>query len=97
LQHSCCDAVDETLLDALAQLAPDLLVASTHARSGLARILFGSVAAGVARNLHSPTLLLPLGGQQLVDASSGTLQRARFLLPVGNAHEAQAAVDAWSW
>jgi nucleotide-binding universal stress UspA family protein len=94
LQYSCCDEVDETLLDAFVQLAPDLLVASTHARSGLARILLGSVAEGVARNLRVPTLLLPLGGPQLVDASSGVLRLARILVPAGNAADAQAAVDA---
>lgn len=94
VQHSCCDAVDETLLDAFAALAPDLLVASTHARSGLARILFGSVAEGVARNLRAPTLLLPHGGPQLVDAGSGALRLARILLPLGDAREAQAVVDA---
>jgi universal stress protein E len=94
VQHACCDSVDETLLDAFTQLAPDLLVASTHARSGLARILFGSVAEGVARNLSAPTLLLPLGGPQLVDAGSGALRLARMLLPLVNAREAQAAVEA---
>jgi nucleotide-binding universal stress UspA family protein len=94
VQHSCCDSVDETLLDALARLEPDLLVAGTHARGGIARFLFGSVAEGVARNLHVPTLLLPLGGPQLVDASTGAIQLARMLLPVSNAHDAQMAVDA---
>lgn len=94
VQHSCCDSVDETLLDALARIEPDLLIASTHARSGLARLLFGSVAEGVARNLRAPTLLLPLDGPQLADASTGALRLARMLLPVGNARDAQAAVDA---
>jgi nucleotide-binding universal stress UspA family protein len=92
--HSCCDEVDETLLDAFTQLDPDLLVASTHARKGLARVLFGSVAEGVARNLRAPTLLLPLAGPQLVDAKSGALRLARILLPVSSKREAQAAVDA---
>jgi len=94
VQHACCDSVDETLLDALTSLEPDLLVASTHARGGIARFLFGSVAEGVARNLRAPTLLLPLDGPQLVDASTGALRLARMLLPVGNARDAQAAVDA---
>jgi len=94
VQHACCDSVDETLLDALTRLEPDLLVASTHARNGLARFVFGSVAEGVARNLHTPTLLLPLGGPQLADASTGALRLARILLPVSNARDAQAAVDA---
>jgi nucleotide-binding universal stress UspA family protein len=52
------------------------------------------VAEGVARNLRAPTLLLPLGGPKLVDASSGMLRLTRALLPVSHAREAQAAVDA---
>ena len=94
IQHTCCDEVDETLLDALAQVTPDLLIASTHARSGIARIFLGSVAEGVARNLRAPTLLLPLGGPSFVDGSSGALRLTRMLLPVGGTREAQAAVNA---
>jgi len=94
IQHACCDAVDETLLDALHQLQPDILVASTHARSGLPRLLWGSVAEGVARNVRVPTLLLPLDGKQLLDPRSGTLWLSRVLLPVSNQQDAQRAVDA---
>jgi nucleotide-binding universal stress UspA family protein len=94
VQHSCCDSVDETLLDALARIEPDLLVVGTHARGGIARFLFGSVAEGVARNLRAPTLLLPLDGPQLADARTGALRLARMLLPVSDARDAQAAVDA---
>jgi nucleotide-binding universal stress UspA family protein len=94
VQHSCCESVDETLLDALHRLMPDLVIASTHARSGIARLLLGSVAEGVARNLKVPTLLLPLGGRQIVEAQTGAVRLERMLLPAGNARDAQRAVDA---
>lgn len=63
ISHSCCDDVADTLLDAMNELSPDLIVASTHARTGLSRLLSGSVAEGVARNVTVPTLLLPRGGR----------------------------------
>jgi nucleotide-binding universal stress UspA family protein len=97
VQHDCCDAVDETLLDALGRLRPDLLVASTHARAGLSRLLFGSVAEGVARNFRGTTLLVPQGEPGLFDPDSGALRLERALVPVGGAHgaaDAQWAVDA---
>src|SRR5688500_12975778 len=51
IQHQCCDDTADTLLDALLRLKPDLVVSATHARTGLDRMLRGSVAEGVARNV----------------------------------------------
>lgn len=92
--HQCCDDPTDTLLDALGRLKPDLVVAATHARTGLDRLLAGSVAEGVARNVSSPTLLLPLDGERMVDARSGAIRLDRVLVPAGDADEAQQAIDA---
>jgi hypothetical protein len=64
-RESCSAAslVDDTQRFAVVNLPP---------REALSEL----VAEGVALNLHSPTLLSPLGGPQLVDASSGTLAAA---------------------
>lgn len=36
----------------------DLVVLGTHGRSGVSRLLFGSVAEGVVRGAHTPILLM---------------------------------------
>jgi nucleotide-binding universal stress UspA family protein len=92
--HSCCDDVTDTLLDALRKLSPDLIVAATHARTGLARLLSGSVAESVARNVTVPTLLLPIEGACFVDRATGRVNLKRILVPAGSDEEAQQAVDA---
>lgn len=95
--QSCCDDPADTLVDALARLKPDLVVAATHARSGVRRLFAGSVAEGVARNIRAPTLLLPLGGRAFVDETKGTIEIDTLLVPVGSAREAAAGVDAAIW
>jgi nucleotide-binding universal stress UspA family protein len=92
--HTCCDDVTDTLLDALRGLAPDLIVAATHARTGLARLFSGSVAEGVARNVRVPTLLLPFAGECFVDRENGRVNLKRMLVPAGSQDEAQQAIDA---
>jgi nucleotide-binding universal stress UspA family protein len=92
--HQCCDDATETLLDAMRELGPDLVVAATHARTGLERLLSGSVAEAVARNLSTPVLLLPLDGTRFVEQQSGAIRLERVLAPAGSLIEAQAAVDA---
>ena len=91
--HDCCDDVIDTLLDAFRELRPALVVSATHARSGVARLLSGSVAEGVARNVGAPTLLLPIGGAGFVHAGSGRLDLKRILVPAGSSAEAQPALD----
>jgi nucleotide-binding universal stress UspA family protein len=91
--HECCDDTVDTLLDAFRDLRPDLLVAATHARSGVARLLSGSVAESVARNVGAPTLLLPIGGAGFVHPGSGQVDLRRILVPAGSAAEAQRALD----
>ena len=38
----------------------DLIVMSTHGRSGLSRLIYGSVAEAVLRGAHVPVLLVPV-------------------------------------
>jgi nucleotide-binding universal stress UspA family protein len=88
------ESIEESLLGAISGLKPELVVASTHARTGLGRILFASIAEGVARNLQAPALLLPLDCEPFVDAGSGALRLQRLLVPVATASDAQRAVRA---
>lgn len=51
-------AVAETLVDYAQTHQIDLIVMSTHGRSGLSRWVFGSVAERVLRGAHCPTLIV---------------------------------------
>lgn len=97
--HECPghDDVPDELIKACESLRPELVVLSTHARKGLARVLAGSVAEAVARNVKIPTLLLPIGGAGFVDADTGALDLARLLVLGGSEADAQLGVDASAW
>lgn len=92
--HECCDDVADTLVDAIQRAAPTLVVAGTHAEHGLAALLRGSVAEAVARNIRAPSLIVPNGTRGFVDASTGTIDLRRVLVPVGSDVDAGAALAA---
>jgi nucleotide-binding universal stress UspA family protein len=94
ISHYCCDAVIDTLLDALNSLQPDLLVCATAARSGAAWLLAGSTAEGLARNLPGPTLLLPHDGKVFVNGKTGDIRLRRVLVAAGSEQDAQRGCDA---
>jgi nucleotide-binding universal stress UspA family protein len=48
------------IVGAAREAGVDLIAMTTHGRSGLSRLLFGSVAEAVLRRAHVPLLLLPL-------------------------------------
>ncbi len=50
----------EMIVDVAQERAVDLIVMSTHGRSGVSRLLYGSVAEAVLRGAHLPILLIPL-------------------------------------
>lgn len=55
------DSLDRTanvILDTAEELKTDLLVLGSHGRSGLSRVLFGSVAETVSKKATMPVLLL---------------------------------------
>jgi nucleotide-binding universal stress UspA family protein len=51
-------AVVPTILAAADRLSADLIVLGTHGRTGLARLVLGSVAEGVAHRAHVPVMLV---------------------------------------
>ena len=83
----------EDVLAVLRRLAPDLLVASTHARSGFGRLFSGSVAEALARNLSVPAVLLPLPGGGFVDPSTGAIELGRLIVPAGTSEDARCGVE----
>ena len=48
-----------TIIACAARLSADLIVMSTHGRSGLGRLVYGSVAEAVLRAAEVPVLLVP--------------------------------------
>jgi nucleotide-binding universal stress UspA family protein len=89
--HECCEDPVDTLLDAMHDVMPDLLVVGTHQRTGLNAVMSGSVAEGLANNSTVPTLLLPVGKPGFVHG--GHLQLRRVLIPVGTDDDFEAAVE----
>ncbi|MBP8810746.1 MAG: universal stress protein [Kofleriaceae bacterium] len=92
--HECCDDVADTLLDALAKVGAQLVVAGTHARTGLAGLLKGSVGLTLARNLTSPTLIVPNRGKSFVDERTGAIDLRTVLIPAGDAASAARGLAA---
>ncbi|MEY4512606.1 MAG: hypothetical protein RLZZ450_4728 [Pseudomonadota bacterium] len=97
--HECAghDDIADELIAACGSLRPDLVIMSTHARTGLLRVLAGSVAEAVARNLQVPALLLPVRGRGFIDAESGSLDLTRLLVLGGSESDAQRGIDAAAW
>ncbi|MBS7566093.1 universal stress protein [Mucilaginibacter sp. Bleaf8] len=52
------------ILSCAAQFNADLIVIGTHHRSGIDRLLMGSVAESVVRNATVPVLVVPLEGEE---------------------------------
>lgn len=52
------DRVAQAILDEAKASHADLIIAGTHGRTGLRRVLMGSVAEGLVRHTHVPILLL---------------------------------------
>lgn len=50
--------VVETITDVAAREGADLIVMASHGRSGLSRVFYGSVAAGVLHRVDRPLLLV---------------------------------------
>ncbi len=92
--HQCCDDVTDTVVDAVRRVAPQLVVAGTHARHGLAALFAGSVAEAVARNVAVPTLIVPNHVRGFVDVQTGALDLRRVVVPAGNADEAERGLAA---
>jgi nucleotide-binding universal stress UspA family protein len=64
----------EEIVKAARDTNADLIAMTTHGRSGLGRLLFGSVAATVLRESHLPVLLMRMTE---ADVSRRVAQRAR--------------------
>jgi nucleotide-binding universal stress UspA family protein len=94
LCHECCDDVEDTVLDALHRLRPDLVVVGTHGRHGFAALLRGSVSEAIARNLDVPALVVPDASRGFVDPATGDIDLGCILIPAGDRSDAERGIDA---
>jgi nucleotide-binding universal stress UspA family protein len=82
------------LLQTIAELKPDFVVAGTRARRGVDLALMGSTAQALVRHARVPVLLLPAGHPGFVDPESGHLRLRKILVPMADPAAAQTAIDA---
>ncbi|MGM0559347.1 MAG: universal stress protein, partial [Myxococcota bacterium] len=61
VSHSCCDDPVDTLLDAMNDILPNLLIVGKHPVEGMFKFLHTSVSESLALNAHIPALFLPIG------------------------------------
>lgn len=93
--HDCCPDPVDTVLDLLRKTRPDLVVAGTHQRKGVARLFAESRSEAIAENLRVPTLLVPLEEHGFVH--DGALELTRLIVPAGDAEAAAVAVERAGW
>lgn len=64
--HVRCDNVVFGLLDAIEELDPQLVVVGSHGRSGVKRMLVGSVSESLTRRSPVPVLIVPAPAREKV-------------------------------
>lgn len=75
--------VVESLIHEIRRGGADLVVMTTHGRSGLSRAILGSVADGLVRGIHRPILLIrPAEGKAGERAARETHRFRRILVPL---------------
>ena len=84
----------EELLEQIMARRVELVVMSTHGRSGLARWALGSVAERVARSSPVPVLLIPDAAPARLETTGaqGTLSLSHILVPLDGSVAAEAAL-----
>ncbi len=79
----------EAIVSFLRTRPVDMVIMSTHGRSGLGRVVFGSVAEAVLTHSHVPILLLR-AAKDVPDLGAAT--HPRILVPLDGSHFAEAAL-----
>lgn len=92
VDHPCGPAAETIVRHANAYRA-DLVVMTTHGRTGLSRAWFGSVADSVMRNLDIPLLLLhPTEGAATASAAQAKFRRV--MIPLDGTPQSEEIIDA---
>ena len=88
--HLWEDEAGYSILKMVETRSLDLIVMSTHGRSGLGRVVWGSVADYVLRHTPVPMLLIPRD----VEARWTDMTRPRFVVPLDGSAFAEEALPA---
>ncbi len=88
-----CDEIVDTVITALREIEPDLVVVGMHTRHGLSALLHGSVGEGIARNCRVPVLVVPNECQGFV-GNRGEIKLRRIVVPASNAEAARQGTEA---
>jgi nucleotide-binding universal stress UspA family protein len=84
----CCDEPVQAILDAADRHGVDLIVMSTHGRSEVGRMLFGSVADLVLRRASIPVLVVP----SIVEQAWAGNRALSLLVPLDGSALAEEAI-----
>lgn len=95
-EHECCDDPVDTVLDALAKSAPELVVLGTTQRKGALRVFLESRAETIADHLAVPALIVPSDARSFV-GDDGAVNLRKVVIPCGDALSTQAAIDRLVW
>jgi nucleotide-binding universal stress UspA family protein len=83
----------QTIIALVNARGTDLVVMTTHGRTGLRREWLGSVADTVMRSLDVPVLMLrPIESSEPAPATAGTFQR--IMIPLDESHRAESIIDS---
>lgn len=93
----CCDDPVDSLMHAVKDLRPQLVIAATSGREGLARTMIGSVAEALALHAGVPTLLMPIDCRPFVSEETGQVNLRRILVAAGDTGAAQAGALHALW
>lgn len=84
--------VVESIAETAASAGTDLIVMTTHGRTGLSRAWLGSVADGVTRSAGTPVLMLRPSDQPApAEHTAGSF--SRVLIPLDGSREAETILD----
>jgi nucleotide-binding universal stress UspA family protein len=92
--HRRAPGVADAIHEHIASNLPDLVVLSTHQRSGLGRWLHRALAEPIARTAPAPTLFVPRRIHGFVNPRTGEARLATVLIPVDREPHPQPAIDA---
>jgi nucleotide-binding universal stress UspA family protein len=87
-------SVVASILGSVSRFGPDMVVLSTHSRTGWDALVHGRVAEPVARRAHVPALLLPPGVDGFINPVTGVATLRRVVVPAATEPAADAAVFA---
>jgi nucleotide-binding universal stress UspA family protein len=87
----------DSILTYLEEHTPDLVVLSTHQRTGLSRWLHGAKAEAISHASRALTLFVPRRVHGFVSTETGKARIQTVVIPIDHSPRPQAAVDAALW